>query len=229
MSVLTESPFFGIVLTVAAFWIGTTVQRKTKLAICNNMLIAMLVIIAVLKLLDIPYEDYDRGGSIIHLLLGPATVCMALGVYGKRELLKENWLPVLLGCLVGVVTAIGSVFLMCRLFGLDEAMTVSLLPKSVTNPIATAIAEGNGGIVPITVAAVIVTGIFGSVLAPVLIRVFHIKNPMAAGLGIGTCSHAGGTSKAMEIGETEGAMSGLAIGMCGIITAILALGFEWLI
>lgn len=229
MSALAESPFFGIALTILAFWAGTAIQNRTKLAICNNMLIAMLLVIAVLKLSGISYEAYNQGGSIINYLLGPGTACMAMGIYAKRDLLKQHWIPVLLGCFAGAVTSIASILVLCRLFGLDETMTMSLLPKSVTNPIATAVAAGHGGLVPVTVAAVIVTGILGSVIAPTMIKVFRIKNPMAAGLGIGACSHAGGTAKAMEIGETEGAMSALAIGLCGIITAVLALGFELLV
>ena len=118
---------------------------------------------------------------------------------------------------------------MSRLFGLDKAITVSLLPKSVTTPIATAVSEGHGGIVPITVAAVIVTGILCNLVSPLLIKILRVKDPMAAGLGIGTCSHALGTAKALELGETEGAMSGLAIGISGIFTALLALGFEFVI
>lgn len=229
MSELTQSAFFGVALTVAAYWAGTKVQKKTGLVICNNIIIAVALLIAVLSIFDIPYEDYYQGGSIINMLLGPATACMAVTIYAKLDLLKKNWLPVLLGCLAGTVTSIGSILVLCRLFGLDEAMTVSLLPKSVTTPIASAVSESHGGIVSITVAAVIFTGILGNLLAPFLIKLFRVKDPLAAGLGIGACSHAVGTAKALELGETEGAMSGLAIGVCGIITAVLALGFDWLL
>lgn len=229
MSELTQSAFFGVALTVAAYWAGTKVQKKTGLVICNNIIIAVALLIAVLSIFDIPYEDYYQGGSIINMLLGPATACMAVTIYAKLDLLKKNWLPVLLGCLAGTVTSIGSILVLCKLFGLDEAMTVSLLPKSVTTPIASAVSESHGGIVSITVAAVIFTGILGNLLAPFLIKLFRVKDPLAAGLGIGACSHAVGTAKALELGETEGAMSGLAIGVCGIITAVLALGFDWLL
>ena len=143
--------------------------------------------------------------------------------------MKKNWLPVLVGCLVGAVTSIGSIWVMCRLFGLDRATTASLLPKSVTTPIATAICAEQGGMVPITVAAVIITGICGNLFGPYLIKLFRIKDPVAAGLGLGSASHAIGTAKALELGETEGAMSGLAIGVCGIITALLALFFDVLL
>ena len=226
MSELASSPFFGITLTIVAYWVGVRAQKKTGLVVCNSMLITVALIIAVLTVFHIPYEDYYQGGSLINLFLGPATACMAVTVYAKRDLLKKYWLPVLAGCLAGTVTSIGSILVLSRLFGLDKDMTASLLPKSVTTPIATAVSEGHGGIVPITVAAVIVTGILGNLAAPFLVKLFRVKDPVAAGLGIGTCSHALGTAKALEMGETEGAMSGLAVGICGIFTALLALGFD---
>ena len=226
MSELVKSPYFGIALTIVGFWIGVKVQKKTGLVICNSMLITVILMIGFLTVCHIPYEDYFQGGSIINMMLGPVTTCMAVTIYRKRELLMKNLLPVVLGCLAGAVTSIASIFFMCKLFGLDQSMTASLLPKSVTTPIAVAISGGHGGIPSITVAAVVVTGVLGNLIAPILIKVFRVKDPLAAGLGIGACSHAVGTAKAMEIGETEGAMSGLAIGICGIITAILALGFE---
>ena len=226
MSELASSPFFGITLTIVAYWVGVRAQKKTGLVVCSSMLITVALIIAVLTVFHIPYEDYYQGGSLINLFLGPATACMAVTVYAKMDLLKKYWLPVLAGCLAGTVTSIGSILVLSRLFGLDKDMTASLLPKSVTTPIATAVSEGHGGIVPITVAAVIVTGILGNLAAPFLVKLFRVKDPVAAGLSIGTCSHALGTAKALEMGETEGAMSGLAVGICGIFTALLALGFD---
>lgn len=226
MSELVSSAFFGLTLTVLAYWVGMTIQKKSGLVICNHMIIAAGLIVLILKGMGISYEQYYVGGSIINLLLGPATACMALAIYQKRELLKKNWLPVLLGCLAGAVTTVVTVLVMSRMFGLGREMTVSLLPKSVTTPIASAISESHGGIVSITVAAVIFTGILGNLTAPFLVKLFRVKDPMAAGLGIGACSHGMGTAKALEMGKTEGAMSGLAIGICGIITSVLALGFE---
>ena len=228
MSALFETPYFGIGVTIAAYWVGVKINKKTGLVICNNMLITVGLIIILLKVLHISYDAYYAGGSIINMLLGPATTCMAVSIYAKKDLLKQYWAPVLAGCLAGAVASIGSVLVLCRLFDLDRAILMSLLPKSVTTPIATAVAESHGGIVPITVAAVIVTGMLGNILAPILIKLFRVKDPMAAGLGIGACSHAMGTAKAIEIGETEGAMGGLAIGVCGIITAVLALFFDFL-
>ena len=229
MSALLEAPAFGITLTVIAYWIGVKIQQKTKLAICNYMIIAVAVVVAVLTIFHIPYDAYYKGGSVINMFLGPATACMAVTIYSKRDLLKKNWLPVLVGCTAGAVTSVGSILVMSRLFSLDDAMTVSLLPKSVTTPIASVISEGHGGIVSITVAAVMFTGILGNLAAPFLVKLFRVRDPLAVGLGIGACSHAVGTAKALEMGETEGAMGGLAIGLCGIITTILSLFFELLI
>ena len=229
MNELVSSAFFGLTLTVLAYWVGMTIQKKSGLVICNHMIIAAGLIVLVLKGFGISYEQYYVGASIVNMLLGPATACMALAIYQKRELLKENWLPVLLGCLAGAVTTVVTVLVMSRMFGLSTEMTVSLLPTSVTTPIASAISESHGGIVSITVAAVIFTGILGNLTAPFLVKLFRVKDPMAAGLGIGACAHGMGTAKALEMGRTEGAMSGLAIGICGIITSILALGFELLL
>ena len=223
MAELFASPFFGISLSVIAFWVGVRIQKKTKLVLCTPLLIAIVLVSAVLLVCRIPYESYNQGGAIINMFLAPATACLAVSIYTQINLLKENWLPILVGCTAGSITSMGSIYLMCRLFRLDEAVSASLIPKSVTTPIAVSISENLGGIQAITVVAVIITGILGSILAPVLIKLFRVKDPVAAGLAIGACSHAVGTSKALELGETEGAMSGLAIGICGILTVIFSL------
>ena len=144
MSALTGSVYFGAGLSIIAYWIGVKIQKKTGLVVCNSLLIAGLLIVAVLKLTGISYEDYNQGGSIITLFLAPATACLAVTIYSKIDLLKKYWLPVAAGCLAGTLVSMGSILLMCRLFGLDHEMTMSLLPKSVTTPIATAVAGGHG-------------------------------------------------------------------------------------
>ena len=161
------------------------------------------------------------------MFLAPATACLAVSIYSKIRILKENWLPIVVGCTVGSVTSMGSVYLLCRLFRLDASMTASLIPKSITTPIAVEVSRAHGGIVPVTVIAVIFTGILGSIFAPFLIRLFGVKDPVAAGLSIGSCSHAVGTSRAIRLGEIQGAMSGLAIGICGIITVIVSMIFAY--
>ena len=223
MSALWESPFFGVTLTILAYWAGCKIQKRTGLVICNGLVLAVMMIIAVLAVFDIPYAAYNAGGSLINLFLGPATVCLAVTIYAQIDQLKKNLLPILAGCTAGALTSVLSIWGLCRLFGLDRELTVSLLPKSVTTPIAISVSQAHGGIGPITVVAVLITGIFGSIAAPLLIKLFRVKNPMTAGLAIGASSHAVGTSKALELGETEGAMSGLAIGVCGLITVVLSL------
>ena len=223
MAELFASPFFGIALSILAFLIGVEIRKRTGLELCNPLLIAIVLVSALLLVCRIPYEDYNQGGAVINMFLAPATACLAVSIYTRIQLLKENWLPILVGCAAGAITSMGSIYGLCRLFRLDEAVTASLLPKSVTTPIAIEVAGSLGGIQAIAVVAVIFTGILGSIFAPLLIKLFRVKDPVAAGLAIGACSHAVGTSKALELGETEGAMSGLAIGVCGMITVIVSL------
>ena len=223
MKELFASPFFGISLSIITFWIGVRIQKKTGLVLCNPLLIAIVLVSAVLLVCRIPYEAYNEGGTIINMFLAPATACLAVSIYTQINLLKENWFPIVMGCTAGSITSMVSIYFMCRLFRLDEAVSASLIPKSVTTPIAVSISQNLGGIQAITVVAVIITGILGSIMAPTLIKLFRVKDPVAAGLAIGACSHAVGTSKALELGETEGAMSGLAIGICGILTVIFSM------
>lgn len=223
MSEIYASPLFGIVLCIFSFEIGLWLNRKTHSPLANPLLIAVAICIAVLQIFSIPLESFQQGGDIITMFLAPATAALSLSIYHQLDTLKKNLLPILAGTLTGSITSIASVIGLCKLFGLDEELTASLIPKSVTTPIAMEVSRQHGGIVSITVAAVIVTGIFGAILAPVLIKLFRVKNPVEAGIAIGTCSHALGTSKALEIGETEGAMSGIAIGVAGIITVVLTM------
>lgn len=223
METIYSSPYFGVALSVIMFGIGVKIQQKTKSALCNPLIIAIVLVIGVLLLFKIPYDSYNVGGEIINMFLAPATACLAVSIYTKLSILKKYWLPIIVGCIAGSIASMCSVYGMCRLFNLDESLTMAMLPKSVTTPIAVGVAQAHGGVVPVTVVAVIFTGILGSILAPLLIRVFHVRDSVAAGLAIGACSHAVGTSKAIEIGEVEGAMSGLAIGICGIVTVLFSM------
>lgn len=221
--IILNSPFFGLTLTAAAWCVGCWLQKKTGLLLCNPLLIAVALIIAVLALFRIPYESYALGGDFIKLMLGPVTAVLALNIYNQRAILKQHFLPVLVGCLAGSLTSVGSILLLCRVFRVEEALTASLLPKSVTTAIAMGIAESHGGVAGIAAAAVMVAGITGAVFAPLFARLFRITEPVAEGLAIGACSHALGTTRAMEIGPVQGAMSSIAICVCGILTSILAL------
>ncbi len=215
------SPFFGIALSVFAYATGQRVAAGIRSPLANPLLIAIVLIIAFLKIAGIPLESYDRGGSLLTLMLSPATAALAVSIYRRRGLLWKNLLPVAAGCFAGAATSMLSTWFLCRFFGLDATLTASLMPRSVTTPIAMEIARDHGGIVPLTVAAVIFTGILGAVFAPLLIRAFHIVDPVAAGVAIGASSHGIGTAKALELGEIEGAMSGIAIGVTGVATVVL--------
>ena len=157
MKELMVSPYFGVALSIVAFWIGVKLNHKLKTPVCNPLIVAIVLIVGVLLVFDIPYDTYNVGGELINMFLAPATACLAVAIYTKLDILKQYWLPILVGCTAGSAASMGSVYGMCRLFGLDESMTVSLLPKSVTTPIAVSISEPGGGVVPITVVAVIFT------------------------------------------------------------------------
>lgn len=218
-----NSPFFGLTLTVVCWCGAVRLQKKTDMLICNPVLVCALMVIGVLVVFDIPLAQYNAGGSIVKLMLAPATTVLALNIYQQRGQLGEQFVPVLVGCLVGSLTSILSILLLSRLFGLDDVFSASMLPKSVTTAIALGISENGGGIPGVTAAAVVITGVEGAILAPVFARLFHVKQPIAEGVAIGACSHAIGTSKAMEIGSVQGAMSSISICVCGIFTSVLAL------
>ncbi len=223
LDTLTASPLFGIVLCIFTFELGVWLNKKLKTPLCNPLLIAIALVIAVLQVFKIPLENFMEGGDVISLFLAPATAVLALSVYSQLAVLKKHFLPVVCGCLAGSVVSMASAAGLCMAFGLDDALTAAMIPKSVTTPIAMEISRQHGGLVAVTVAAVILTGILGAILSPLLIKLFHITHPVAQGVGIGTSSHAVGTSKAVELGEIQGAMSGVSIGISGIITVILSL------
>ncbi len=228
MSEWLSSPFFGISLSIAAYAIGVLIQSKLNTPFANPLLIAIMLVIAFLNIFSISYEDFNMGGQIITMLLIPATVVLSISVYNQLDILKKNWLPVIVGCLAGSIASIISVWLLCRVFGLDDKMTISILPKSVTTPIAVGLSEQYGGIASVTVTSVIITGIFGTVFSPQLIRLFNVKNAVAAGVAIGTCSHVGGTTRAIELGETQGAMSSISIGITGLISTFIMMFIKFL-
>lgn len=223
MSELWKTPLFSILLCMVAFEIGVYIHKKTEIAVLNPILLAICLVIVGIKILSIPIEVFEEHTKLINVFLGPATVVLAMPMYSQRKILKENLVPILVATSVGAVTAIMSVVGLSYLVGLDEMLIRSFVPKSVTTPIAMSVAGNLGGIPSLAVGAVIVTGITGAVIAPALIKLFKLKEPVAIGLAIGASSHAVGTSKAVELGEVQGAMSGLAIGITGIFTVLLSL------
>ena len=223
LDAMLNSPFFGLTISAGAWCVGCWAQKKTGFILCNPLLIAAALVITGMAVFRIPYSAYAAGGDVIKMMLGPVTAVLALNIYNQRAILKEHFLPVLAGCLAGSLASLAGVLILCKVFHVDEMLTASLLPKSVTAAIAMGIAESHGGIAGITAASTMVTGGVGAVFAPLFAKLFHITEPVAEGLAIGACSHALGTTRAMEIGPVQGAMSSIAICVCGIITSILAL------
>ena len=217
-----DTPLFGILISILAFEIGIFINKKTRLSILNPIVIAEVLIIVFMIVFNIDYEAYNKGGSIISFFLGPATVVLAVPLYKQIEKLKANGLPIIVGITVGCITAILSVCFLSKLFSLDEVIIMSLLPKSVTAAISMEVSSQIGGIPALTVAATVVTGIVGNVLWPYISKLFKIENDVASGISLGTSAHALGTAKAMELGEVEGGMASLAIGVAGLVTVILA-------
>lgn len=223
-----ESTFFGAVISILAYWIGTLIQKKWKYAIFNPMLIAIILIILFLTLLGIDYDVYNKGAEYITYFLTPATVCFAIPLYEQYERLKKNWRALLTGSLAGVLASLTSILLLSMLFGLTHEQYVSLLPKSITTAIGIALSGELGGIPTLTVAAIMITGVFGNICARALCRLFRIREPAAVGLAIGAAAHAIGTVRAREIGEEEGAISSLSIVVCGLLTVLAASVFAGL-
>lgn len=217
---LENSVFFGVMISILAYEFGIFLKKKIKLAICNPLLIAIIAVMVLLALLNVDYEAYKEGADLLSYLLTPATVCLAIPLYEQISLLKSNMKAILAGILSGVLTSMLSILLMAVLFGLDHELYVTLLPKSITTAIGMGVSEELGGIVTITVAVIIVTGIVGNMIGEPLCRLLHIQEPIAKGIALGTSSHAIGTTRAMEMGEIEGAMSSLSIAVAGLLTVV---------
>ena len=220
---LSSSSAWGVLLTLAAFALGTLINRVTGKAVFNPLLLGSIFVIILLSVLNISYADYKVSAAPVSYLLLPATISLAIPLYEKWDLLKENAAAIIAGISVGTLVSLGSALALAVAMDLTREQYVTLLPKSVTTPIAMAGSETLGGIVPVTVAAVILTGILGAMIAPLLIKIFHVTDPIAQGVAIGTCSHAIGTTKAMELGELQGAMSSIAIGVAGLMTVLISL------
>lgn len=225
---IENSVFFGAFVSLGAYEIGLLMKRKFKLAIFNPLLISIFCVMGVLIVLGVDYESYEEGGKYISYLLTPATVCLAVPLYQQLHLLKKNIKAIAAGIVSGVLASLVSVLLLAKMFGLSHEEYVTLLPKSITTAIGMGVSEELGGIVTITVAVIIITGVLGNVIADAVYKIAKIEEPVAKGLALGTSAHAIGTAKAMELGEVEGAMSSLAIAVAGLLTVIAASVFAGL-
>ena len=218
--ILQDSTFFCLAISLIGYEIGIILRQKTKLALCNPLLISIVFIIIILKVTNIKYEVYEDGSQLLSYLLTPSTVCLAIPLYQQMELLKKNLKAVIIGIVSGVLASLVSVLILAKLFSLSHEQYVTLLPKSITTAIGMGVSEELGGIVTITVAVIIITGVLGNMLAETVIKLARIEEPIAKGLALGTSAHAIGTAKAMELGEIEGAMSSLAIAVAGLLTVV---------
>lgn len=218
--VLTTSVYFGVTLSLLAYALGLWLKKKFRFGLFNPLLIAIVVTMVVLAGGKIDYESYYAGAKYLSYLLTPATVCLAISLYEQLAQLKRHWKAVLAGILAGTLTSLGSILGMSVLFGLTHEQYVTLLPKSITTAIGIGVSEELGGVVSITAAVIIITGVLGNILGEGVCKLLRIREPVARGVAIGTSSHAIGTSRAMELGEVEGAMSSLSIAVAGLVTVV---------
>lgn len=220
--VINNSVYFGVVISLLTYILGIQLKKKFKLSILNPLLVSMVLVILVLVMFDIDYEVYNQGGKYISYLLTPATVCLAIPLYQQLDLLKKNFKAIISGILTGVLTSLASILILSAIFNLSHELYVSILPKSITTAIGIAVTEELGGVATITVGLIVLTGILGNVIGQGVCKLFKIKNPISVGLAFGTASHAMGTTKALELGEVQGAMSSLSIAVSGLLTVALA-------
>lgn len=213
--------FLPIVITVAAYQIGLFLAKKVKSSLCNPLLIAIILVIGTLLLTGYPNETYQTGMKTISWLLTPATICLAVPLYEQLQILKKDIAAILIGICAGTLTSLLFIFAFCRMVGLNDVLTASLLPKSVTTAVGLVLSEQAGGDPAIATAAIIITGILGSIIGPPLCKLLRMRSPIAQGVALGTASHVIGTSKAHELSELTGAVSSLSLTVAAVLTAVL--------
>lgn len=228
-NVMLNSATMGVVISLMGFFVGLLCREKFKLPIFNPLLIAIIFTIGFVEIFHVDYDSYYSSAKYLSWLLTPATVALAVPLYKEVERLKSNWKMITISIACGCASSVTTVLILALLFRFNHEQYVTFLPKSITTAIGMGIAEELGGIVPVTVAVIIVTGIFGAIIADIVFKVFHITDPIAQGLALGASAHAIGTSKAIELGDLQGAMAGLAICTSGIITVVLATVFAKII
>lgn len=214
-------PMFAVILSIGTYLFGLWCQQKTKSALCNPILISTLLTIGILLLVGIPNETYQAGMTRLSWLLTPATVCLALPLYRQVQKLKQNLPAILAGVAAGTITSLVFVFILCKAFSLSDAITVSLLPKSITTAMGSVLSANCGGIEALTAAAIIITGILGNLAGSLLCKIFKLTDPIAQGVAFGTASHVVGTTRANELGPIQGAVSSLSLAVAGVLTAVL--------
>lgn len=218
---LQQSSYFGFVLTIIIYYLAVLLKNKAKKSILNPLLITTIIIVIILLIFNIKYETYNIGAKYISYFLTPTTVCLAVPLYKQIKVLKKSILGILSGIIAGVLANAFVIVIFVKCFKMDNILGTSLLSKSITAPIAIGVTDELGGISSITVFAVILSGIIGAVIAPIIFKLLRIKSPVAQGLACGTAAHGSGTTTALELGEIQGAISGLAIIITGLITTLV--------
>ena len=218
---LNGSTYFCVTLTLVAFAFGAACQKKFKLAILNPILIGAAIVMVALHLLGIPNETYQSACKVLSYLLTPATICLAISFYEQFQRLKKHLIAICVGVLAGTVASLGAIYLLGLAFGLDRVLTLSMLPKSITNAIGVALSTEIGGVAAITTGAIAVTGTFGNIAGPAICRLLKIEDPIAMGVAFGTASHVIGTSKATELSRLAGAVGSLSLTVSGLLTVVL--------
>ncbi|MBE6036913.1 MAG: LrgB family protein [Clostridiales bacterium] len=229
MDFLQNSTFFGVFISVLAYVFGTLLQKRFKSPLCNPMVVALILTILTLVVLGIDYKTYEAGTKYITFFLTPATVCLALPLYEQFNVLKKNYKAVLLGILSGVASSLLVIAVFAVILGFTHEEYATFLPKSITTAIGMAVSEELGGYPGLAAAIIAITGISGNMMAETVCKLFRITEPMAKGIAIGSASHVMGTTKAMEMGPVEGAMSSLSIVVSGVLTVLAATVFGYLI
>jgi predicted murein hydrolase (TIGR00659 family) len=228
---LTAQPLFGLLVTLLTYCLSEKLYRRCRYSpLLNPVLVSIILLIALLLLAHVSYEDYFNGAQFIHFLLGPATVALAIPLYNQFRILRALLLPLLVSLLAGSVVAMVSGLALAKLFGLSKVSLISIAPKAATTPIAIGIVEHIGGVPALAVGMVIMAGIVGAIGYPFLCRLMRVHDPIAQGFAVGLASHGVGTARALQINPQSGAFAALAMSLNGLLTALLApLFVSWLI
>lgn len=222
MEEIINDPYFGLILTIFMFYISVMILKYVKIPFLNPLILTLIILITLLLITKIPYESYYKGGELLNLLITPATVALALPLYKTLDLLKKNFYVILISITVTSAIVCFSIVIMSNIFNLDNDILASIISKSITTAIAVEITNKLGGIISVTIISIIITGNLGMLVAPTVFKIFNINDELAQGIALGTSSHAMGTVKAMELGEIQGAMSGVAMSITGIIVVFIA-------
>lgn len=217
---ITSNIFFGISLILITFNLALSLKRRFDLIIFNPLLISIILTIGIVLLGEIDYENFNKGSQYISYLLTPTTICLAVPLYENLSILKKDYLAIICGISAGILSSAFTVFPLVALFNLDKVHYITLLPKSITSAFAMPLSEEFGGLVPVTVVVVIISGIIGAIFSDFIFKLFKIKHPVAQGIALGSSAHAMGTSKAFSLGEVQGALASLSLAVSGIMTAI---------